>query len=296
VCIVPIELEREALKGKIIDICVEGGVKRRHTIMFFSSMEDEKSDRAFSGLQGSGSSYICTLCTATSQSAREQCGTFTVNRSEEQATALGEYVRSNPDNLNTSQMSMVAKGVKSLPVLKSQPMERMLDATHADINMSSFLKKLLVRLIAGVLKWDATQDIKQKLVHAEVLFDQYIKRHIGSNPQLMMPGNYGRMLFAEENAAVITALITDDSARQQLQAILGKYREMRLVYRANIPDPVKVSGYKKLAVSFANDIKEHFPFAKWPNYMHKVVEHVQELIEWKAGPGSIGALSSEGWQ
>ncbi len=28
--------------------------------------------------------------------------------------------------------------------------------------------------------------------------------------------------------------------------------------------------------------------------MHKIIEHVQELIQWKEGPGSIGAVSSEG--
>ena len=65
--------------------------------------------------------------------------------------------------------------------------------------------------------------------------------------------------------------------------ILAKFREMRLVYRANIPDPVKVSAYKELAVSFANDMKQHFPFARWPNYFHKIVEHVQELIECESG-------------
>ena len=84
---------------------------------------------------------LCIIYLIGNESAREQCGTFTVNRSEEQTTSLGEYVRSNPDHLNKAQMSIIAKGVKSVPILKSQPIERMLDATHADINMSSFLKK-----------------------------------------------------------------------------------------------------------------------------------------------------------
>ena len=83
-----------------------------------------------------------------------------MNRSEEQTTSLGEYVRSNPDHLNKAQMSIIAKGVKSVPILKSQPIERMLDATHADINMSSFFKKLLIRIIAGISQWEATKDLK----------------------------------------------------------------------------------------------------------------------------------------
>jgi hypothetical protein len=32
----------------------------------------------------------------------------------------------------------------------------------------------------------------------------------------------------------------------------------------------------------------------WPNYLHKVIEHVQEIIEDREGVGSVGMLSGEG--
>jgi V(D)J recombination-activating protein 1 len=263
-------------------------------IMFVSSMEDEKYDRAFGGLQTSGSSYICTLCTADMDAAKRNCGTFVINRTLHEITTLGEYVRANPDKLSDVAMSSVAKGVKDLPLLRTEPMERMLDATHADINMATFFKKLIVRIIAGVTKWEATKDVKPKLENAEVFFDNHINKYIGSNPQLMMTGNYARMLFAQENVGIVTQLIADDDDRKNITDILGKFREMRVVYRSNVPDHFTVAGYKTLAVSFAMSLKEHFPFARWTNYLHKLVEHVQELIEWKEGPGSIGAMSSEG--
>ena len=34
-----------------------------------------------------------------------------------------------------------------------------------------------------------------------------------------------------------------------------------------------------------------FPWANWPNYLHRTIEHVQKIIETK---GSLGALFAEG--
>jgi len=37
-----------------------------------------------------------------------------------------------------------------------------------------------------------------------------------------------------------------------------------------------------------------FEYVQWPNYLHKLIEHTQQLIEDPSGPGSIGSFSSEG--
>ena len=42
------------------------------------------------------------------------------------------------------------------------------------------------------------------------------------------------------------------------------------------------------------DIIQHFHYAQWPNYLHKIIEHVQELINMPNGPGAVGELSGEG--
>ena len=39
---------------------------------------------------------------------------------------------------------------------------------------------------------------------------------------------------------------------------------------------------------------QHFDYVEWLNYLYKVIEHVQQLIEDPNGPGSVGAISSEG--
>ena len=35
-------------------------------------------------------------------------------------------------------------------------------------------------------------------------------------------------------------------------------------------------------------------YAQWPNYLNKIIGHVQELIERPDGPGTVGGLSGEG--
>ena len=293
VCIDPIERERENLKGKELRVEIEKNKWRTYRIHFTSSMLDEKYDRSMGGLAGAGSTYLCTLCDATRHSAIIQLGQFSVTRSLEETNNLATYLKLNPDNLPADKLDKVVKGVKSTPILLSQPKERMVDATHADINLASFFKKLIVRCIARVFQWDATSNVKKMLEDAEVKFDSHVKRNIGSNPQLMLPGNYARMLFDIKNEQIILSL-TSQEQRPVLEEILQRFRKMRKVYRANDPDATEVSNYKSNAVEMGKLLIKHFPFCKWPNYLHKIIEHVQELTEDKNGPGSIGAVSGEG--
>ena len=66
------------------------------------------------------------------------------------------------------------------------------DGVHADINMGCFFRKILVREIAGILQWDATKDISQILDDAENKLNHHLKKKIGVNPSLILPGNYAR--------------------------------------------------------------------------------------------------------
>lgn len=257
-------------------------------------MEDEKYDRAFSGLQGAGSTYICTLCHATEDSAMRNVGTFKIERTLEETRFLADYIKANPDNLNPKALANLAKGVKSAPILMSQPRERLLDATHADINMARFFKKVVIRLISGIKQWEETATVKPALNDAEAKFDRHIKKNIGSVAMLLMPGNYARMFFEEKNTEVITCLISDDDDRENFVSVLDKFRMMRAVYRASRPNQHEIVAYKTNALAFANLMKEKFPFAKWPNYFHKLVEHVQELLLDTNTLQTIGAMSGEG--
>ena len=160
-------------------------------------MEDEHYDRDFGGLQGS--TFLCTLCHATRDYARSHVGNFVIERTLEETLNLSKYLQWNPDKLSKEKLQKLSLGVNAAPVLMTQPKDRGIDATHADIDMAEFFKKLTVRLIAKCYKWDSTKDKKSESDQAETKFDIHIKKFIGINPQLMLPGNYARMLFNEKN-------------------------------------------------------------------------------------------------
>ena len=100
----------------------------------------------------------------------------------------------------------------------------------------------------------------------------------------MMPGNYARMMFNEINEEHLLKLVSREY-QTPFKEIFKKIGMMRKVYRENNPDPHEVKQYKSVAVEFGQVLLKQFDFAKWPNYIHKVIEHVQELIDDKRGLG-----------
>ena len=294
VCLSPIEMEREYLQDKVIKVKISDGKWRLHKLKFFNSMEDEKYDRAISGYQRSGSKYICVLCDTTQEDSKKHLGSFKINRTYKETKILANILKLNPDNMTASDLAKISKGVKSLPVSYSQPMDKLIYATHTDINLGSFFQKLIVRSIAGVEQWDATQDVIPLLNNAQHIFHMHMKWVTGVNPQLMMPGNYSRVLFDESNTDIILQIIPDEDIKQNLKVVFQKFRFLRKVYRARHPEKEDVANYKSVAVEMGKLLIKHFNYANWPNYLHKIIEHVQEILEDPNGPRSIGAFSGEG--
>ncbi|XP_060589217.1 V(D)J recombination-activating protein 1-like [Ruditapes philippinarum] len=196
--------ERCYLKGKILRIYTKDGW-RRHEIAFFTSMIDEKFDRSESGLAGSGSSYICTLCEATRETAKSELGLFNVTRTYKQTKEIDDYIKINPDNLSQAKLDQIYVGVKQVPIICADAIEKGIDSTHADINMASFSKKLIVREIVGISIWEMQADIKVLLLETE--FDRHMRLKTGINPALMMPGNYARTVFDVKNEHIVCELI-----------------------------------------------------------------------------------------
>ena len=141
-CMAPIETERSFLKDKILKVHMPDGC-RRHELKFYTSMIDEKFDRAESGLGGGGGSrYLCTLCTATREEAKSALGTFSITRTFSETKSIAEYIKVNPDKLSQTQLDKLSYGVKSVPILTADAIEKGIDATHSDINMALFSRKL----------------------------------------------------------------------------------------------------------------------------------------------------------
>lgn len=47
--------------------------------------------------------------------------------------------------------------------------------------------------------------------------------------------------------------------------------------------PQDVANYKKVAVEMGQMLIDNFGYCPWPNYLHKVIEHVQEIIQHEDG-------------
>ncbi|NP_001028179.1 recombination activating protein 1-like [Strongylocentrotus purpuratus] len=287
------EKERLILQNSIMTIHA-GTYTRLHRFTIYNSMIDEKLARSSGGLQGSGSNFICTLCHATKTSAKTQLGSFKIDRTLTETQQTLTYITTNPDNLTPDELTTEAGGVKRKPLLTSEPKQQLMDATHADIDLGQFFKKIIVREMAGVHKWEASENVKQYIVDAERRLNINVRELLGTAPSLMMPGNYARALFKEKNEDVFLELIRNEERKELLRSVLQKFRALRKIYREHHPNKREVQGFKKKAVQIGRELLEHFEYVCWPNYLHKIFEHTQEAMLSEDGPGSIGILSSEG--
>ena len=75
----------------------------------------------------------------------------------------------------------------------------------------SFLKKIIVREISGVTKWELTQVVKPLVQSAESWFDQHMIFNCGINPQLMMHVNYARTLIETPHSVSLEHLSDYDT-------------------------------------------------------------------------------------
>lgn len=84
--------------------------------------------------------------------------------------------------------------------------------------------------------------------------------------------------------------------RQNLSVLLDKFNFLRRIYRSNNPKkrlPFRGPMYKVCAVETGQLLLTKFEYAHWPNYLHKIIEQIQQLIEDPSGPSAIGSFSSE---
>jgi hypothetical protein len=301
VCFAPLLSEYEALDGTSLPITSQG---RSLICMpsFVESMLDEKLERILRGLEGSGSGFVCSCCAATRVTMKSAVGTFTISRSRDEMERLLDQRLFNPDGLSFDDLKERTQGVKEEATIHATFVQMGMDATHADVDVSGiWWKKMIVREIAGLRVWEIRKGSseEEKLAAAESRFDQHMDSNLGLQRQLMMPGNYGRAIIAPENEDCVLGLIPSAERREHLSHALAIYRQLRTVWRADSPDmamvtvvpPLLHSPYKALAVSFGLFILEHFSYAGWPNYLHKMIEHVDEFIfKYR----SLGRYSTEG--
>ena len=72
--------------------------------------------------------------------------------------------------------------MKSHPTLQAEPKHKLIDATHADINMGNFLKKLIICEIAVLQTWEISPELKHIFEHQR---SDHLHAEIGIVPSLM---------------------------------------------------------------------------------------------------------------
>ncbi|XP_038062316.1 V(D)J recombination-activating protein 1-like [Patiria miniata] len=160
--------------------------------------------------------------------------------------------------------------------------------------MGNFFKKLIICEVARVQSWDISKDVRPMYEAAEKRLNDHLTETIGLVPKLMMPGNFARDLFSSAKVDFFLALVPEEDRKNNLAEVLGIFRNLRTVYRAHHPEAEDVSTFKQRAVEMGRLLLTNFSYAGWPNYLHKIIEHVQEIIEDPEGPGTIDSLSGEG--
>ena len=186
-------------------------------------------------------------------------------------------------------MKTATKGVKCIPLMKE--IGSRFEALHADLSWIRFVIGIVLRVKANIKQWRVSKEVKEAIKVVRNEFDDFVRQNTGLQPQLQLLGNYVREILSDKNVCLLSDFLGSIEGSKALKDILQQYNWFRRVYRAKNPDPVDVSVYKKKAVALAKLLLKEFPWALWPNYFHRVVEHVQELIE---KHGSVGALSAKG--
>jgi V(D)J recombination-activating protein 1 len=265
---------RNMMHNSVMKVVSGDLLQREHTLQFIYSMVDEKFERTSSGLQGSGSRFLCTLCEATSSNCQRDVGTFKRSRKHDETVSLYKYRFENPENLNENDLAEKCKGVKAMPLICSNASERSVDSTHANINMGRVFKKILVRETAEVYEWTEKDQNRSKLQHGEKSLDELLRENLGLQSKLMMPGNYARHLFKASNHDIITSLIKKEERRAHMKHILSLYSKMQSVYSCKSPKeelPELTENYQETALQLSFSFGQHFPYVHWSNYFHKVV-------------------------
>ncbi len=287
---IPIELEKKWIDGKIIQVQMHDGKFRQFRINLSDSMVDAKWARVVDGQCGSGSDFLCTLCDATRETAVTKLGSHSMNRTHQQAVYLGNIAKLNPDKLKGAELTEVLKGIKHVPLSYKDPVTRGLDTTHCNISMGNWFYSLLYKIKANSNQWTVAENLKELFTECKAKLDRHLKSKLGLKSGLMIVGNFARELFKEKNESAIKEYL-DEGDRSDFCKALGMFREIQIIYSSTEPKADDIANFKTKAVNFARFVRETYPWANWPNYFHKIVEHGQEVME---SYGTLAGISGEG--
>ncbi|XP_042268581.1 V(D)J recombination-activating protein 1 [Thunnus maccoyii] len=287
----PIVAERNAMKESRLILSI-GGLPRSFRFYFRGTGYDEKMVREMEGLEASGSSYVCTLCDSSRAEASQNMVLHSITRSHHENLERYEIWRTNPFSESGEELRDRVKGVSAKPFMETQPT---MDALHCDIGNAAEFYKIFQDEIGEVYR--KVNPSREERRSWRAALDKQLRKKLKLKPVMRMNGNYARRLMTQEAVEVVCELVPSEERRENLRELMRLYLQMKPVWRATYPAkecPDQLCRYSFNSQSFADLLSSAFKYrynGKIPNYMHKTLAHVPEIIE---RDGSIGAWASEG--
>ncbi|XP_072042074.1 V(D)J recombination-activating protein 1-like [Amphiura filiformis] len=289
-------MERHHLEHSTLHLHNTFGSSWDFKFNMFSTMFDEKLERKVAGLAGPSSTFLCTMCETRRHDAYETPFGHRISRNSYRNEENLDRKLTNDSGLSYNKLLEESKGVTTDSFIN---MTSHIDALHCEINNALWFKKLFVREIAKVneRKWTYGSNEKREkeaLKQAEEILNDNLRTGMGLQKYLMQPGNYSRLLLTDKAMAIILPLIPENR-REYVQQLVDDYNLLKPVWKATKPTescPDLLKKYDENASKFIVTLKMFFSYTKqnMPNYLHKTLAHVPELIE---KYGSVGAFSSE---
>ncbi|XP_077566608.1 V(D)J recombination-activating protein 1 [Stigmatopora nigra] len=287
----PLVAERNAMKESSLTVSI-AGLLQSFRFQFRGSGYDEKMVRELEGMEGSGSTYVCTLCDSNRAEASKNIVLHSITRSHKENLARYEIWRTNPFSESVEELRDRVKGVSAKPFMETQTT---LDALHCDIGNATEFYKIFQDEIGEVYRKENPSREERRSWRAAL--DKELRQKLKLKPVMRMNGNYARKLMTLEAVQVVCGLVPSEERRDALRELMKLYLEMKPVWRSTCPDkecPDQLCRYTFNSQSFADLISTAFKYrykGKITNYLHKTLAHVPEIIE---RDGSIGAWASEG--
>jgi len=279
--LVATKAEWAELDGGTIELDV-GHVLFLAEIDVYPTMYDKKLERSITGQMGTTAHYNCTDCTMTQDQQRDpalvgQGESITFKRTIESNAAAQELaVRPEPGTI--LQRRTGAQGMKTDVIMAALDLVRSkTDTLHTDVNGSgSWIESIVIHENAQIYTWSITASHKEAYSIAKRLFHDHLRVSIRQHSTMMIAGNYGRALVAEENERVVVSLIADVERRQKVLEIIRCWRAMRTVWLSATSDATALSNYDRHRRRLHDLITNPAHLGGYisiPFYVHTHIEH-----------------------